>query len=195
MMYNNYHYPPYPHGYYPVPYGHHPYMQPVHPYPQEMNPSLPLTDEELDRQSDQGNHPYVVNIDRATERNRAFRRVIWTGRHLQLVLMSLAPGEDIGLQVHPSTDQFTRIEEPNGVVQMADRRNQFTFKRRVGEDDAILIPAGKWHNLRNTGRKPLKLYTIYAPPEHRRGTVHWTKQEAMQHHNHGHRDDGMEQMQ
>lgn len=198
-MYNGYHYYPYnPQGYYL-----HPHMQPnmpyFHPNPYEMESTS--QEDNMERQVDHGNQPYVVNIENATEFNRAFRRVIWTGNYLQLVLMRIRPGEDIGLEVHPGTDQFVRIEDGNGIVQMGDRRNQLNYERRIKEDDAILIPAGKWHNIRNTGRKPLLLYTIYAPPEHRRGTVHRTKQDAMQHHNpnhgqhHGHRyDDGQGQM-
>lgn len=93
--------------------------------------------------------------------------------------MSLHVGEDIGLEVHPDTDQFLRIEEGEGIVQMGKTRNNLTFERKVSKNDAIFVPAGYWHNLTNTGHKPLKLYTIYAPPEHPFGTVHRTKAEAM----------------
>lgn len=140
-----------------------------HPYPYE--PVQPTETREDDRQ-DYGNRPYVVNIEEAAERNRHFRRAIWTGRHLQVTLMSLRPGEDIGLEVHPHTDQFLRIEEGRGLVAMGRERNNLTFRRRVREDDAIMVPAGMWHNLTNTGDEPLKLYSIYAPPEHPHGTIH-----------------------
>lgn len=93
--------------------------------------------------------------------------------------MSIGVGEDIGLEVHPDVDQFLRIEEGQGLVQMGDTENDLNFERRVSEDYAIMVPAGKWHNLINTGNKPIKLYTIYAPPEHPFGTIHQTKADAM----------------
>ncbi|MEI3606290.1 cupin domain-containing protein [Pseudogracilibacillus sp. SE30717A] len=128
---------------------------------------------------DYGKNPFVINIENAAEQNRAFRNALWTGDHLQVVLMSIGVGEDIGLEVHPNTDQFLRIEEGQGFVQMGNSRNNLTFQRRVSEDDAIMVPAGTWHNLTNTGNEPLKLYTIYAPPEHPFGTVEQTKADAM----------------
>ena len=97
---------------------------------------------------------------------------------MQLTLMSINVGEDIGLEVHPNLDQFIRIEEGQGLVRMGDSRNNLNFQRRVYDDYAFIIPAGKWHNLINTGYKPLKLYSIYAPPQHPRGTVHETKEIA-----------------
>jgi mannose-6-phosphate isomerase-like protein (cupin superfamily) len=127
---------------------------------------------------DYGGNPHVINIEKAAEWNTDFRRAIWTGRHLQVVLMSIEPGSDIGLEVHPNVDQFIRIEEGFALVQMGPRRDNLNFTRRVSEDDAIMIPAGTWHNVTNIGPRPLKLYTIYAPPEHRFGTVHRTKAEA-----------------
>lgn len=130
------------------------------------------------RLTDFGPEPFVTDIEDATEHNRNFRTALWTGRHLQLTLMSIGVGEDIGLEVHPDTDQFIRIEEGQGQVRMGDSKDRLDFQRNIDEDDAILIPAGKWHNLINTGRKPIKLYSIYAPPEHPHGTVHRTKAEA-----------------
>lgn len=127
---------------------------------------------------DNGGNPHVIDMDEAAEWNTDFRRAIWTGRHLQVVLMSIEPGSDIGLEVHPNVDQFIRIEEGIALVQMGPARNRLTFVRRVSGDDAIMIPAGTWHNVTNIGPRPLKLYTIYAPPEHRHGTVHRTKAEA-----------------
>lgn len=130
------------------------------------------------RLTDYGQEPFVVNIEDATERNSNFRTALWTGKHLQLTLMSINPGEDVGLEVHPNTDQFIRIEEGQGQVRMGDRKDRLDFQRNIKEDDVVLIPAGKWHNLINTGRRPIKLYSIYAPPEHPRGTIHRTKAEA-----------------
>ena len=93
--------------------------------------------------------------------------------------MSLKPGEDIGLEIHPNVDQFLRIEQGQGFVQMGKSKNNLTFNRKVYDDDAIFIPAGTWHDVTNTGTTPLKLYSIYAPPNHPFGTVHVTKANAM----------------
>ena len=92
--------------------------------------------------------------------------------------MSLNVGEDIGLEMHPDVDQFIRIESGQGEVTMGDMEDMVDFKEIVKEDDIILIPAGKWHNVKNIGRTPLKLYSIYAPPQHPFGTVHETKKDA-----------------
>lgn len=124
---------------------------------------------------DYGPEPFVVNIDEATKQNNAFRIALWTGKHLQLTLMSINVGEDIGLEVHPNLDQFIRIEEGQGLVKMGDSKYNLNFQRKVYDDYAFIIPAGKWHNLINIGNKPLKLYSIYAPPQHPYGTVHQTK--------------------
>lgn len=136
------------------------------------------------RLKDYGPEPFVVNIEEATKQNNNFRTALWTGRHLQLTLMSLNVGEDIGLEIHPNTDQFIRIEEGQGLVKMGDRRDRLDFQAKVYDDFAFIIPAGKWHNLINTGHKPLKLYSIYAPPAHPHGTVHETKRDAEEHHRH-----------
>ncbi|HHT49685.1 MAG TPA: cupin domain-containing protein [Firmicutes bacterium] len=126
---------------------------------------------------DYGPEPFVINIEEATIRNTNFRTALWTGCYLQLTLMSINVGSDIGLEMHPFTDQFIRIEQGQGVVRMGSCPNNLVFQRQVAEDDVILIPAGTWHNLINTGEQPLKLYSIYAPPEHPRGTVHVTRPE------------------
>jgi mannose-6-phosphate isomerase-like protein (cupin superfamily) len=128
---------------------------------------------------DYGKQPFVVNINEATKQNSTFRTALWTGSHLQVTLMSINVGEDIGLEMHPDVDQFLRIEEGQGIVQMGDSKDNLTFQARVSDDFAIMVPAGKWHNVTNTGNMPLKLYTIYAPPQHPFGTVHRTKAEAM----------------
>lgn len=138
------------------------------------NLSGPSCDPEL---RDYGSNPFVIDIARATRQNRNFRLALWTGKYLQLTLMSIKVGEDIGLERHPDVDQFIRIEEGRGLVEMGDDKNNLDFQRNVYDDYVILIPAGKWHNLTNTGNIPLKLYSIYAPPEHPFGTVHITKPE------------------
>ncbi|TMU87285.1 cupin domain-containing protein [Bacillus sp. BHET2] len=127
---------------------------------------------------DYGPAPYVVNIDEATVENNTYRTAIWTGKHLQVTLMSIPPGEDIGLEIHPYLDQFLRLEQGQGTVQMGHQQDQLTFQREVSQDDAIMIPAGTWHNVINTGNTPIKLYSIYAPPQHPAGTVHKTKADA-----------------
>ncbi|WP_313805027.1 cupin domain-containing protein [Cytobacillus sp.] len=128
---------------------------------------------------DYGPEPFVVNINKASKQNRSYRTAIWTGKHLQVTLMSLKVGEDIGLEIHPTVDQFLRIEQGQGIVQMGNRKDNLYFRRKVYDDDAIMIPAGTWHNVTNTGNVPLKLYSIYAPPQHPVGTVHKTKADAL----------------
>lgn len=129
--------------------------------------------------TDYGPKPFVTNIEQATKQNNSFRTALWTGNHLQLTLMSINTGEDIGLECHPNLDQFLRIEQGQGLVKMGTSKDNLDFRRKVSDDYAIIIPAGTWHNLINTGKKPLKLYSIYAPPQHPKGTVHKTKKEAM----------------
>ena len=127
---------------------------------------------------DYGPNPLVINIDQATGQNNVFRRVIWTGNHMQLTLMSIPPGGDIGLEIHPTLDQFIRIEEGQGLVKMGGNKDKLSFQRSVNQNFAFIIPAGTWHNLINTGNRPIKLYSIYAPPQHPKGTVHLTKADA-----------------
>jgi mannose-6-phosphate isomerase-like protein (cupin superfamily) len=115
---------------------------------------------------------FIGDIEDRTEENRDFRRVIFTGPHLQLVLMSLGPGEELGEEIHPATDQFFRVEEGRGAAWIDGVENP------IKSDSAIVVPAGVRHNIRNTGQKPLKFYTLYSPPQHADGTVHHTKAEA-----------------
>lgn len=124
---------------------------------------------------DYGPYPFAINIEQATKSNNAFRTALWTGQHMQLTLMSLLPGEDIGLEMHHDVDQFIRIEEGKGMLMMGENKNAPTLQQAVSEDYAFIIPAGTWHNLTNIGQTPLKLYSIYAPPQHLLGTVHQTK--------------------
>lgn len=128
---------------------------------------------------DYGPEPFVTNIDEMTKSNTNFRTATWTGDYLQMTLMSIPTGESIGLEIHPETDQFIRIEDGQGLIMMGDTRDNLGFQAPVFEDSAIIIPAGIWHNLINTGNKPIKLYSIYSPPHHPYGTVHKTKQEAL----------------
>lgn len=134
------------------------------------------------RLKDYGANPYVVDIHQAASLNKTFRTAIWTGKHLQVTLMSIDVADDIGLEIHHDHDQFLRIEAGEGFVQMGDNKEQLTFQRRVGPGSAIMVPAGQWHNIKNIGDQPLKLYSIYAPPEHEFGTVHPTKTDALESH-------------
>jgi len=115
---------------------------------------------------------FCDDIEKLTEENQDFRRVLYTGKNLQLVLMTLQPGEEIGEEVHEDRDQFFRIEEGSGVIDIDGVENP------VQDDIAVIVPAGARHNVRNTGDEPLQLYTIYGPPEHKDGIVQSTKAEA-----------------
>lgn len=115
---------------------------------------------------------FCDDIEKLTEENQDFRRVLYTGKNLQLVLMTLQPGEEIGEEVHEDRDQFFRIEEGSGVIDIDGVGNP------VEDDIAVIVPAGARHNVRNTGDEPLQLYTIYGPPEHKDGIVQATKADA-----------------
>jgi mannose-6-phosphate isomerase-like protein (cupin superfamily) len=128
---------------------------------------------------DYGPEPFVIDIEEATLQNNAFRRALWTGNNLQLTLMSIPRGNEIGLEIHNNEDQFLRIEEGTGVVEMGYSRDRLDYQEKVSDDDVILVPAGVWHNIINTGDRALKIYSIYAPPHHPHGTVHETKEDAM----------------
>lgn len=126
--------------------------------------------------TDYGPEPFVVNIDSATRQNGYFRLALWTGQYLQLTLMCIR--DEIGLEIHPDTDQFIRVEEGCGLVMMGKNENNLNYQARIGKDSAVFVPAGTWHNIINCGNCPLKVYTIYAPPHHPRGTTHCTREDA-----------------
>lgn len=138
---------------------------------------LQVTNESIELK-DYGPQPYVVDINKAAKQNNNFRTALWTGKHLQVTLMSINVGDDIGLEIHPNVDQFIRIEEGQGLVKMGKNKYKLDYQKKVYDDFAIMIPAGTWHNVINTGNKPLKVYSIYAPPQHPRNTVHVTKADA-----------------
>ena len=115
---------------------------------------------------------FIADIEDLTTSNTDFRRVLYTGKFLQLVLMTLKPGEEIGEEVHEDHDQFFRIESGSGEVTIDGKRTA------IKDDDAVIVPAGARHNVINTGDAPLALYTLYGPPDHREGVVHRTKAEA-----------------
>lgn len=124
---------------------------------------------------DYGPKPLVINIARASKQNNNYRTTLWTGKYFQVTVMSINVGDDIGLEVHPTTDQFIRIEEGQGIVQMGDSKDKLDFQAFATVDSAIMVPAGKWHNVTNTGTRPMKVSVVYAPPEHPHSTVHATK--------------------
>jgi mannose-6-phosphate isomerase-like protein (cupin superfamily) len=121
---------------------------------------------------------WVGDIERATLDNNTFRTVLHTGEHIQLTVMRLAPGEDIGREMHPRLDQFLRIESGTGRVELGNNENRVDETHDVRDDWAIVVPAGVWHNVVNVGERDLKLYSLYAPPEHPAQTVHTTKADA-----------------
>ncbi|HLW46575.1 MAG TPA: cupin domain-containing protein [bacterium] len=115
---------------------------------------------------------FVADIEKRAEANADFRHVLYTGKHMQLVLMALQPGEEIGEEVHEHGDQFFEVEEGKGEIWIDGTRT------KIESDSAIVVPAGARHNVKNTGHKPLRLYTLYGPPEHADQTVHATKATA-----------------
>lgn len=134
--------------------------------------------ERSERGKDRGGEPWIVDIEELTEGNEHFRVARWTGKRLQMTVMSISPGGEIGLEVHPDGDQFIRVEEGEGRVVMGKTEDNLNFDKKVADDWAIFIPAGYWHNVINTGKTPLKVYVLYAPPEHPVGTIHKTFEEA-----------------
>ena len=127
---------------------------------------------------DCGPEPFVFNINHATNMNRNFRTTLWTGRDMQLTLMSIPARGDIGVEMHTDVDQFIRIERGRAKVYMGNCKNSLREVGCVNENYAIIIPAGTWHNIINIGNRPLKVYSLYAPPQHPFGTVHRTKVDA-----------------
>lgn len=121
---------------------------------------------------------FVDDIEELTEANDDFRRVLYTGKKLQLVVMALQPGEEIGEEVHADRDQFFRVEEGEGEIVIDG------VTGKIESDTAMIVPAGAWHNVRNTGEEALRLYTLYAPPEHRGGVGRATKADADAAHEH-----------
>ncbi len=117
---------------------------------------------------------YVINIEEEAKKNAYFRKVLYTAKNSQLVLMSLLPGEEIGSEVHNTLDQFFRIEEGVGIAVIDG------VEHPIGDGFSVTVPAGAEHNIKNTSPdKVLKLYTIYSPPDHKDGTVHPTKADAL----------------
>ncbi|CVI67560.1 Cupin domain protein [Clostridiales bacterium CHKCI001] len=131
-------------------------------------------------QTDHGSNPYATNIEQIATQNHNFRTAIWTGCYLQMTLMCISPCEDIGLEIHPNTDQLIRVEQGKAMIKMGRCECQLDFQQTLCNGDAVFIPAGTWHNIINIGRNPLKLSSIYAPPNHPKGTIHCTKADAQE---------------
>ena len=135
---------------------------------------------------DYGNDPYVVNIEDITTENTNFRTAKWTGKFLQMTLMSIEVGGEVGLEVHHDTDQFLRVESGKAKVVMGPDEDTVTFEETAEDDFAIFVPSDTWHNIINVGDEPLKLYSIYAPPHHDHSTIHETYDIAMEAEEHEH---------
>ena len=129
-------------------------------------------------QADYGPAPYAANIPQMAMRNNNFRTAIWTGCHLQMTLMCIPPCGEIGLEMHEDTDQYIRVEQGKALVKIGTCKEQLSFQQTLCMGDAVFIPAGSWHNIVNAGMHPLKVSSIYAPPNHPRGTIHQTKTDA-----------------
>ena len=127
---------------------------------------------------DIGPQPNAFDIESATKDNAHYRSVAWTGKYLQVTLMSIEPGQSIGLEAHPDTDQFLRVDAGKGRCQMGPSKDQLDFEQEVEDGWAITVPAGVWHDVVNTGDEPLRLYAIYAPVHHAAGKVHGTAEDA-----------------
>ncbi|MFP4663861.1 MAG: cupin domain-containing protein [Bacteroidales bacterium] len=131
---------------------------------------------------DMGKKPWVLDIEETTIENENYRLANWTGENIQLVLMSIKPGDEIPLEMHDDHDQFIRIEKGKAHVRMGKSKDTLDFDETVTGDWAILIPAGYWHHIVNTGDNNLKLYTVYGPATHNKGTLHETAEEGKEHH-------------
>jgi len=134
--------------------------------------------------TDYGPGAFTVDIFKAALANNTFRTALWTGKHLQLTLMCIAPGEDVGVELHPSTDQILISAEGSGVACMGYRKDHLSWQQPIFEGSCVFVGAGTWHNIINTSDKPLKLISVYGPPNHPHGTIHETKAiaEESEHH-------------
>ena len=131
--------------------------------------------------------PFALDIEKGTMENDNYREVSWTGEHMQLVFMSIAPGKQIDLEIHNELDQFIRVEQGQAQVLLGEDKNDLNIEKNAEGDWAVLIPAGYWHVVKNTGETPLKLYVLYSPPSHPEGTVNQNYKEAQKYaEKHGH---------
>lgn len=133
-------------------------------------------------QEDNGGKICVVNVERIAMQNSNFRTAVWTGCNLQMTVMCIPPCGEIGAEMHSDTDQFIMVQHGNAMVKTGKCRNRMDFCQNMCKGDAVFIPAGTWHNIVNTENEPLRVSSIYAPPNHPKGTVHRTKEEAEHEH-------------
>jgi mannose-6-phosphate isomerase-like protein (cupin superfamily) len=127
---------------------------------------------------DIGPEPQAFDLEDATRANTNYRTVAWSGKYLQVTLMSIPVGKDIGLEAHPDTDQFVRLDAGRGRAQIGPAKDKLTFDKEVSDGWCVLIPAGSWHNITNIGDEPMQVYVIYAPAHHKPGKVHKTAADA-----------------
>ena len=127
---------------------------------------------------DHGTEPLAANLERIAKTNHNYRTALWTGDKLQVTVMSIPVGGDIGLEMHPHTEQFIRIENGCALAVMGPRKDSLNIRQKINSSYAVIVPAGTWHNIINIGNVPLKLYSVYAPVQHPFGTVHKTKKAA-----------------
>ena len=127
---------------------------------------------------DIGPDPQSFDLESATRENTNYRTVAWTGKYLQLTLMSIPVGADIGLEAHPETDQFLRLDAGRGRVQMGPAKDKLDFVRDVTDGSAVFVPAGTWHNITNVGDVPMQVYAVYAPVHHAPGKIQATAEDA-----------------
>ena len=131
-----------------------------------------------DYEQDLGTKPIILDIRKETICNQNFRTAIWTGEFLQITVMSIPVGGEIGLEMHDDLDQFVKVESGCAKVYMGDCKKNVRFVGKINANYAIVIPAGAWHNIINDCTCPLKVYSIYAPTQHPFGTIHETKLDA-----------------
>lgn len=124
---------------------------------------------------DIGPKPQSFDLEAETVANTNYRTVVWSGKYLQVTIMSIPVGEDIGLEAHPETDQFIRLDGGRGRARMGPSEDELTFDQEVSDGWCVLVPAGSWHNITNIGDEPMQVYTIYAPQHHAPGKIHVTK--------------------
>ncbi len=128
--------------------------------------------------ADVGPRPTSFDVEAATTENTNYRTVAWSGTHLQVTLMSIPVGSSIGLEMHPDTDQFLRLDAGRGTVKMGPQQDQLTVEQDVSDGWCVLVPAGTWHDITNTGDAPMQVYAIYAPVHHAAGRIHPTADDA-----------------
>lgn len=128
--------------------------------------------------NDIGPEPQSFNLEEATRDNENYRTVAWSGRYLQVTLMAIPVGGDIGLEIHPETDQFLRLDAGRGRAQIGPSKDRLTFDREVADGWCVLIPAGNWHNVTNIGDEPMQVYAVYAPAHHKPAKIQKTAADA-----------------